>query len=60
MLAHLAEDRALIDAFTSGEDIHARTAAEVFADRPPAEGRWLAKVMNYGIVYGMGAARAAR
>jgi len=60
VLAHLAEDRALIDAFTSGEDIHARTAAEVFADRPPAEGRRLAKVMNYGIVYGMGAARAAR
>jgi DNA polymerase I len=60
VLAHLAEDQALIDAFRSGEDIHARTAAEVFADRPPADGRRLAKVMNYGIVYGMGAARAAR
>src|SRR5207244_11270045 len=53
-------DPARIDAFASGEDIHAGTAAEVFADRPPAEGRRLAKVMNYGIVYGMGAARAAR
>jgi len=60
VLAHLSGDRALIDAFAAGEDIHARTAAEVFADRPPAEGRRLAKVMNYGIVYGMGAARAAR
>ena len=60
MLAHLSGDQALIQAFASGEDIHARTAAEVFADRPPAEGRRLAKVMNYGIVYGMGAARAAR
>ncbi|HJQ74923.1 MAG TPA: DNA polymerase, partial [Gaiellaceae bacterium] len=60
VLAHLAEDRALIAAFESGEDIHARTAAEVFADRPPADGRRLAKVMNYGIVYGMGTARAAR
>ena len=60
VLAHLSGDQALIDAFASGEDIHARTAAEVFADRPPAEGRRLAKVMNYGIVYGMGAARAAR
>src|SRR5204863_91337 len=59
VLAHLSGDQALIDAFASGEDIHARTAAEVFADRPPAEGRRLAKVMNYGIVYGMGAARAA-
>src|SRR6266705_3096210 len=60
VLAHLSGDQALIDAFASGEDIHARTAAEVFADRPPAAGRRLAKVMNYGIVYGMGAARAAR
>src|SRR5207253_1730568 len=60
VLAHLAEDRALIDAFASGEDIHARTAAEVFGDRSPADGRRLAKVMNYGIVYGMGTARAAR
>jgi DNA polymerase-1 len=60
VLAHLANDQALIDAFASGEDIHARTAAEVFADRAPAEGRRLAKVMNYGIVYGMGTARAAR
>src|SRR5207247_599576 len=49
VLAHLSGDQALIDAFASGEDIHARTAAEVFADRPPAEGRRLAKVMNYGI-----------
>jgi DNA polymerase-1 len=60
VLAHLANDAALIEAFASGEDIHARTAAEVFADRAPAEGRRLAKVMNYGIVYGMGTARAAR
>jgi DNA polymerase-1 len=60
VLAHLSGDPALIEAFASGEDIHARTAAEVFADRTPAEGRRLAKVMNYGIVYGMGSARAAR
>jgi DNA polymerase I len=60
VLAHLSEDEALIAAFESGEDIHARTAAEVFGDRPPAEGRRLAKVMNYGIVYGMGTARAGR
>jgi DNA polymerase-1 len=60
VLAHLANDAALIEAFESGEDIHARTAAEVFADRTPAEGRRLAKVMNYGIVYGMGPQRAAR
>jgi DNA polymerase I len=60
LLAHLADDSRLIAAFAAGEDIHAATAAEVFGDRPPAEGRRLAKVINYGIVYGMGSARAAR
>jgi DNA polymerase-1 len=60
VLAHLAGDATLLEAFRTGEDIHARTAAEVFGDRPPAEGRRLAKVINYGIVYGMGPARAAR
>jgi DNA polymerase-1 len=60
MLAHLANDSALIDAFTRGDDIHARTATDVFGNLAPAEGRRLAKVINYGIVYGMGPARAAR
>ncbi|HSV06689.1 MAG TPA: DNA polymerase I [Candidatus Binatus sp.] len=60
VLAALSGDRRLSDAFRADEDIHARTAAEVFADRPPAEGRRLAKVINFGIVYGMGPARAAR
>jgi DNA polymerase-1 len=60
LLGHLADDPTLIDAFRRGEDVHARTAAEVFADRPAAEGRRLAKVINYGILYGMGPARAAR
>ena len=60
LLAHLAEDRALLEAFAAGEDIHARTAATVFGDQTPQEGRRLAKVINYGIVYGMGPARAAR
>jgi len=60
LLAHLAEDPTLIAAFRAGEDIHARTAAEVFPHLPPADGRRLAKVMNFGIVYGMGPQRAAR
>jgi DNA polymerase-1 len=60
LLAHLADDPILIEAFRAGEDIHARTAAEVFPQLPPADGRRLAKVMNFGIVYGMGPQRAAR
>jgi len=60
VLAALSGDRRLGDAFRADEDIHARTAAEVFGDRSPADGRRLAKVINFGIVYGMGPARAAR
>src|SRR5438093_1439107 len=60
VLAPLSGDRRLGDAFRADEDIHARTAAEVFGDRSPADGRRLAKVINFGIVYGMGPARAAR
>src|SRR5262249_31417757 len=60
LLAHLAEDPTLVDAFARDEDIHARTAAEVLGSLAASEGRRLAKVINYGIVYGMGPARAAR
>jgi DNA polymerase-1 len=60
LLAHLSGDPALTAAFESGEDVHARTAADVFGDLPAAEGRRLAKVINYGILYGMGPTRAAR
>ncbi len=63
ILAHLANDPTLIDAFASGEDIHARTAAEVLGvsrDRVTADHRRLAKVINFGIIYGMGPQRLAR
>jgi DNA polymerase I len=60
VLAHLADDAALKSAFQAGDDVHARTASEVFGNLPSAEGRRMAKVINYGIVYGMGPSRAAR
>ena len=62
VLAHLSGDPTLIDAFSRGEDIHARTAAEVLgvkADSVDAEARRLAKVINFGIIYGMGPQRLA-
>ena len=62
VLAHLSGDSTLIDAFRRGEDIHARTAAEVLGRRPEevdAEARRLAKVINFGIIYGMGPQRLA-
>ncbi|MBQ9486176.1 MAG: DNA polymerase I [Selenomonadaceae bacterium] len=56
LLAHMSDDENLINAFLSGEDIHARTAAEVFgvniADVTP-DLRRKAKAVNFGIVYGI-------
>ncbi|MBI9085567.1 MAG: DNA polymerase I [Desulfobacterales bacterium] len=58
ILAHCSEDPLFMDAFEKGEDIHARTAAEVFEVFPSfvdAELRRQAKAINFGIVYGMSA-----
>lgn len=63
VLAHLSGDPVLVAAFHAGDDIHARTAAEVFGVLPgaiTAEMRRAAKVINFGIIYGMGAQRLAR
>ena len=56
LLAHMSRDAVLLDAFTEGEDIHTRTAAEVFGVGPMAvtpELRRNAKAVNFGIVYGI-------
>jgi DNA polymerase I len=58
ILAHLSRDEVLVDAFRAGEDIHERTAREVFSEAEllnPAECRRRAKVINFGIVYGLSA-----
>ncbi len=58
ILAHLSEDPVLIDAFRNGEDIHSRTAQEVFGVGPLAqtrEHRRVAKVINFGVIYGLSA-----
>jgi DNA polymerase-1 len=58
ILAHLSEDAVLIDAFRDNEDIHERTAREVFGEAEGtnrAEYRRRAKVINFGIVYGLSA-----
>ncbi len=62
VLAHLSGDPALVEAFRTGADIHARTAAEMFHVLPGTvtpEMRRAAKVINFGILYGMGAQRLA-
>jgi DNA polymerase-1 len=56
ILAHMTGEPALVEAFTGGEDIHTRTAAEVFDVRPESvtpELRRRAKMVNFGILYGI-------
>ncbi len=58
IMAHLSGDRSLIEAFARGEDIHRHTAAEVFgaaAGEVTGEQRRYAKVINFGLIYGMSA-----
>ncbi len=57
IVAHLSEDPVFIDAFMKGEDIHTRTASEIFGIMPSLvtpEMRRRAKAINFGIIYGMG------
>ncbi len=58
ILAHYAEDAALLEAFRRGEDVHTRTAAETFgvpAGEVTQDMRRIAKVLNFGIAYGLSA-----
>ena len=63
VLAHMANDRVMQEAFNSGADIHTRTAAEVFSlpeDMITPVLRSRAKAVNFGIVYGIGAFSLAK
>jgi DNA polymerase-1 len=58
IMAHLSGDQGLLDAFSSGADIHRATAAEVFGaalDEVTDEQRRSAKAVNFGLIYGMSA-----
>ena len=62
VMAHLSQDPQLIEAFASGEDIHASTARRIFkvtGDVDPAL-RSRAKVVNFGVMYGMGSRSLAQ
>ena len=57
LLAHVAEEQVLMDIFSAGEDVHSATAREVFGvseDEIDSGMRSKAKMINYGIVYGLG------
>ncbi|ABO50127.1 DNA polymerase I [Desulforamulus reducens MI-1] len=56
VLAHMSQDESFLDAFRQGQDIHTRTASEVFGvpmDQVTSEMRSRAKAVNFGIVYGI-------
>ncbi|MGH1467620.1 MAG: DNA polymerase I [Bdellovibrionales bacterium] len=58
ILAHITKDKGLVEAFLNGQDVHARTAAEVFdvaLSDVTTEQRRMAKAVNFGIAYGQGA-----
>ena len=63
IMAHISEDAALLKAFTEGIDVHRATAAEVFGvavDAVSIEQRRYAKVINFGLIYGMSSFGLAR
>ncbi len=63
VLAHIAGEKAMIEAFASGEDIHRSTAATVLGvsvDLVSSEQRRAAKTINFGLIYGMSAYGLAR
>ncbi len=63
IMAHLSEDEALLRAFREGMDVHRATAAEVFGvatDAVSSEQRRYAKVINFGLIYGMSSFGLAR
>jgi len=63
VFAHYSDDPVLLEAFEKGEDVHTRTATEVFNLDPKmvtSDMRRMAKTINFGIIYGMGPVRLAK
>ncbi|RMG71903.1 MAG: DNA polymerase I, partial [Chloroflexi bacterium] len=63
VMAHISQDKTLLEAFAQDQDIHAATAAAVFGvplEEVTYEQRSFAKRVNFGLMYGMGAFRLAR
>jgi DNA polymerase-1 len=59
LLAHFSEDETLIKAFNEDKDIHLETAIKIFGEEKAKEHRNIAKSINFGLIYGMGARKLA-
>jgi DNA polymerase-1 len=60
LLAHYCEDEALMSAFNNDKDIHLETAIKIFGEEKAKEKRNIAKSINFGLLYGMGARKLSQ
>ncbi len=60
LLAHYCEDSALMNAFNNDKDIHLETAIKIFGEDRAKEKRAIAKSINFGLLYGMGARKLSQ
>jgi DNA polymerase-1 len=60
LLAHYSEDKELLDAFNNDLDIHTQTAIKLFGAEDASEKRGIAKSINFGLLYGMGARKLSQ
>jgi len=60
LLAHFSKDKALMDAFIEGKDIHLETAKKIFGQEDAKDKRNIAKSINFGLLYGMGARKLSQ
>lgn len=60
LLAHFSQDSALIEAFLNNKDIHLETAIRIFGENEAREKRNVAKSINFGLIYGMGARKLSK
>ncbi|PAF51690.1 DNA polymerase I [Helicobacter sp. 13S00401-1] len=59
LLAHFSQDPSLVHAFLEGKDIHLQSASLIFGDEQAMDKRYIAKTINFGLIYGMGARKLA-
>ena len=60
LLAHYSEDKELLEAFNNDLDIHTQTAIKLFGEQDAKEKRGIAKSINFGLLYGMGARKLSQ
>ncbi len=60
LLAHFSKDDALVNAFRDGKDIHYETALKIFGEQDAKNKRGVAKSINFGLLYGMGARKLSQ